>query len=134
MEFKHKSVLLNETLSLLNIKSDGIYVDGTLGGAGHSKALLQQAGKEARLVGIDRDPEALAAAEQNLSQYTQQVTLVHANYAEIKRVLQELHIDAIDGCILISVGYTAARVQLSERCAIGYENGYYAVSKRLRHR
>lgn len=120
MEFKHKSVLLNETLSLLNIKSDGIYVDGTLGGAGHSKALLQQAGKEARLIGIDRDPEALAAAEQNLSQYTQQVTLVHANYAEIKRVLRGLHIDAIDGCIL-DLGVSSYQLDTPQR-GFSYQN------------
>ena len=90
MEFKHKPVLLNECIEGLNIKPDGIYVDGTLGGAGHSKEILKRLDKnKGILIGIDRDEEALQAAKQNLSEY-ENVKYVHGNHDNIKEILESL--------------------------------------------
>ena len=79
MEFKHKPVLLEETINGLNIKQNGIYVDGTLGGAGHSKEILKQLSSKGLLVGIDRDEEALKAAKENLKEF-QNVKYIHGNH------------------------------------------------------
>ena len=89
MEFKHKSVLLNECIEGLNIKPDGIYVDGTLGGAGHSIKIVEKLSKNGRLVGIDRDTEALKAAKKKLKDYSN-VTYVHGNHDDIDIILQDL--------------------------------------------
>ena len=100
MEFKHKPVLLNECIEGLNIKPDGIYVDGTLGGAGHSKEILKRLDKnKGILIGIDRDEEALQAAKQNLSEY-ENVKYVHGNHDNIKEILESLKIDKVDGILL----------------------------------
>lgn len=112
MEFKHKPVLLNECIEGLNIKPNGIYVDGTLGGAGHSKEILKRLDKnKGILIGIDRDEEALQAAKQNLSEY-ENVKYVHGNHDNIKEILESLKIDKVDG-ILLDLGVSS--YQLDER-------------------
>ena len=111
MEFKHKSVLLNECIEGLNIEPDGIYVDGTLGGAGHSIKIVEKLSKNGRLVGIDRDTEALKAAKEKLKDYSN-VTYVHGNHDDIKSVLQDLNIEEVDG-ILLDLGVSS--YQLDEK-------------------
>lgn len=111
MEFKHKPVLLNECIQELNIKSDGIYVDGTLGGAGHSKEILDHLSPKGTLIGIDRDTEALKAAKERLKEYSN-VKYVHGNHDDIKTILQELQIEQVDG-ILLDLGVSS--YQLDER-------------------
>ena len=90
MIFEHKSVLLYETVDSLNIKPDGIYVDGTLGGGGRAFEVASRLGENGRLIGIDRDPVALKAAGERLAPYQNNVTLVHSNFCEIKQVLEDL--------------------------------------------
>ena len=87
MEFKHVSVLLNETVEGLNVKENGIYVDGTLGGAGHSTEILKKLNNTGRLIGIDQDREALNAAGERLKDYNN-VTFVHNNFHNIKEILE----------------------------------------------
>ena len=106
--FHHISVLLQECLDGLNIKPDGIYVDGTLGGAGHSSQIAKQL-TTGRLIGIDRDPVALKAAGERLAPYKDNVTLVHANFCEIARVLQELDIPGVDG-VLLDLGVSSPQL------------------------
>ena len=102
MEFKHKPVLLEETIKGLNIKPDGIYVDGTLGGAGHSKEIVKQLSPKGMLIGIDRDEEALKAAKENLKQYNN-VKYIHGNHDEIEEILNKLEIEEVD-VILLDLG------------------------------
>ena len=111
MEFKHKPVLLEETINGLNIKQNGIYVDGTLGGAGHSKEILKQLSSKGLLVGIDRDEEALKAAKENLKEF-QNVKYIHGNHDEITEILENLDIKEVDG-ILLDLGVSS--YQLDER-------------------
>ena len=111
MEFKHKPVLLEETINGLNIKQNGIYVDGTLGGAGHSKEILKQLSSKGLLVGIDRDEEALKAAKENLKEF-QNVKYIHGNHDEITEILESLEIKEVDG-ILLDLGVSS--YQLDER-------------------
>ena len=111
MEFKHKPVLLEETINGLNIKPNGIYVDGTLGGAGHSKEILKQLSSKGLLVGIDRDEEALKAAKENLKEF-QNVKYIHGNHDEITEILESLDIKEVDG-ILLDLGVSS--YQLDER-------------------
>lgn len=111
MEFKHKPVLLEECIDGLNIKPNGVYVDGTLGGAGHSKQILKHLSKEGMLIGIDRDTEALKAAQENLKEF-ENVKYVHNNHDNIKEILEELQIDKVDG-ILLDLGVSS--YQLDER-------------------
>ena len=111
MEFKHKPVLLEETIEGLKIKEDGIYVDGTLGGAGHSKEILKRLSSKGMLIGIDRDEEALKAAKENLRQYSN-VKYVHGNHDEIEEILKKLNIEKVDG-ILLDLGVSS--YQLDER-------------------
>ncbi len=106
--FYHVSVLLNECIDGLAIKPDGIYVDGTLGGAGHSSQIVKRL-TTGRLIGIDRDPVALAAAGERLKPYEDKVTLVHANFCEIARVLEELNISGVDG-ILLDLGVSSPQL------------------------
>ena len=94
-EFHHISVLLDECMEGLNIKPDGIYVDGTLGGAGHSSEIVKRL-TTGRLIGIDRDPVALTAAGERLAPYASRVTLVHSNFCEIAQVLKDLKINGVD--------------------------------------
>ena len=111
MEFKHKSVLLEECIEGLNIKPTGIYVDGTLGGAGHSKEIVKKLSNEGILIGIDRDTDALAAAKENLKDYSN-VKYVHGNHDDIKSILEDLNIGKVDG-ILLDLGVSS--YQLDER-------------------
>ena len=111
MEFKHKPVLLNECIEGLNIKKDGIYVDGTLGGAGHSKEILRNLSDKGFLIGIDRDEEALKAAKQNLSDF-KNVKYIHGNHDDIKEILEDIGIEKVDG-ILLDLGVSS--YQLDER-------------------
>ena len=111
MEFKHKPVMLEQCINGLNIKRDGIYVDGTLGGAGHSKEILKRLSNKGLLIGIDRDEDALNAAKENLKEF-QNVIYVHNNHDNIKEILEELKIDNVDG-ILLDLGVSS--YQLDER-------------------
>lgn len=111
MEFKHKSVLLQECIEGLNIKEDGIYVDGTLGGAGHSSEILKRLSSEGKLIGIDRDEEALKAAKERLKEY-ENVVYLHGNHDDIKELLKSIQIDKVDG-ILLDLGVSS--YQLDER-------------------
>ena len=112
-EFHHVSVLLEECLEGLNIRPDGIYVDGTLGGAGHSSQIAKRL-TTGRLIGIDRDPVALAAAGKRLESYKDRVTLVHSNFCQMKQVLQDLQIPGVDG-ILLDLGVSSPQLDDSER-------------------
>lgn len=100
MEFRHTSVLFDECMEGLNINPSGIYVDGTLGGGGHSSGICERLGQEGTLIGIDRDRDALAAAEKRLSGYDCRKYFVQSNYSDIKGVLDELEIEKIDGALL----------------------------------
>ena len=111
MEFKHKPVLLDECIEGLNINPNGVYVDGTLGGAGHSKVILQKLSKNGLLIGIDRDLEALDAAKKHLSDY-KNVRYVHGNHDNIKNILQEVEMEKFDG-ILLDLGVSS--YQLDEK-------------------
>ena len=111
MEFKHEPVLLKECIEALNIKPDGIYVDGTLGGAGHSLEIVKKLSPKGLLIGIDRDTEALKAAKEKLKDYTN-VKYVHDNHDNIKQILEELQINGVDG-ILLDLGVSS--YQLDEK-------------------
>ena len=112
-QFHHVSVLLQECLEGLNIKPDGIYVDGTLGGAGHSCQIAKRL-TTGRLIGIDRDPIALKAAGERLAAVTDRATLVHANFCEMKQVLQDLQIPGVDG-ILLDLGVSSPQLDDAQR-------------------
>ena len=112
-DFYHVSVLLNECLDGLNIRPNGIYVDGTLGGAGHSSQIAKRL-TTGRLIGIDRDPVALKAAGERLAPYADRVTLVHSNFCEISSVLDELNIEAVDG-VLLDLGVSSPQLDDGSR-------------------
>lgn len=111
MEFKHKPVMLEECIQGLNIKDDGIYVDGTLGGAGHSKEIAKRLSDKGLLIGIDRDDDALKAAKENLNQF-QNVKFIKDNHDNIKQILTDIGIEKVDG-ILLDLGVSS--YQLDER-------------------
>ena len=111
--FHHISVLLQECLDGLNIKPDGIYVDGTLGGAGHSSKIAERL-TTGRLIGIDRDPIALKAAGERLQPFQDNVTLVHSNFCEIAQVLQDLDVSGVDG-ILLDLGVSSPQLDDAAR-------------------
>ena len=111
MEFKHEPVMLENSINGLNIKENGTYVDGTLGGAGHSKEILKRLSNKGKLIGIDRDEEAINAAKENLSQFPN-VIYVHDNHDNIKSILENLDIKKVDG-ILLDLGVSS--YQLDER-------------------
>ena len=111
MEFKHTPVMLEECIENLNIKTNGIYVDGTIGGAGHSKEIIKKIGEKGLLIGIDRDEEALKSAKKTLEKYSN-VKYVHGNHDDIKKILNDLEIDKVDG-ILLDLGVSS--YQLDER-------------------
>ena len=113
MEFQHKSVLLAQCLEALRIRPDGIYLDGTLGGAGHSSRIAQCL-TTGRLIGVDRDEIALRAAGERLAPYIDRVTLVHANFQDLDRILQELNISAVDG-ILLDLGVSSPQLDDGQR-------------------
>ena len=112
-EFHHVSVLLEECIDGLAIKPDGIYVDGTLGGAGHSSRIAAKL-TTGRLIGIDRDNVALAAAAERLKPFEDRVTLVHANFCDMDQALQELGIDKVDG-ILLDLGVSSPQLDDGQR-------------------
>lgn len=111
MEFKHEPVLLKECIKALNINPDGIYIDGTLGGAGHSLEIAKKLSPKGLLIGIDRDTEALRAAKDKLKNYTN-VKYIHDNHDNIKQILEELQINGVDG-ILLDLGVSS--YQLDEK-------------------
>ena len=112
-EFYHVSVLLDECIQALNIKPDGIYVDGTLGGAGHSSQIAARL-TTGRLIGIDRDPKALKAAGERLAPFGDRVTLVHSNFSRLDEVLDNLGIEGVDG-ILLDLGVSSPQLDEAER-------------------
>lgn len=114
MEFKHKSVLLEETIENLNIMPDGIYVDGTLGGGGHSYHIAEQLSSNGRLIGIDQDADAIAAATKRLEPFSDRVTIVRNNYCNFEQVLKELSIDKVDG-IVLDLGVSSYQLDTAER-------------------
>ena len=113
MEFKHIPVLLNETIEGLNINPNGIYVDGTIGGAGHSKKIIEKLSDKGLLIGIDRDKEALKAAGENLKEY-KNFKLVHGNHDDINTILSDLGIEKVDG-ILLDLGVSSYQLDERER-------------------
>ncbi len=100
MEFAHVSVLLRETIEQLNIRPDGIYVDGTLGGGGHAFEVCSRLSDKGRLIGIDQDADAIAAAGKRLQKFKDRVTIVRSNYCNMRRELQKLGIERVDGIVL----------------------------------
>ena len=114
MTFEHKSVLLNETVDSLNIKPDGIYVDGTLGGGGHAYEVCRRLGPGGRLIGIDQDADAILAAEARLSEFRDKVTIVRSNYEHISRVFADLGILKADG-IYLDLGVSSYQLDTVER-------------------
>lgn len=119
MEFNHKSVLLNEVIDSLDIKPDGIYVDGTLGGAGHSGEIVKKLSDKGRLIGIDQDEDAIKIATERIGG-NNNVTIVRSNYENMKRVLQELGIGKVDG-ILLDLGVSSYQLDTVER-GFSYKN------------
>ena len=113
MEFKHISIMLSEVLDGLNIKPDGIYVDGTLGGAGHSSEILKRLSDKGRLIGIDQDRDALKASAERLKSY-KNVELIHSNYVNMKQLLKERGIDSVDG-ILLDLGVSSYQFDNKDR-------------------
>ena len=114
MDFKHVSVLLNETIDGLNINPDGIYVDGTLGGGGHSYEICKRLSDKGRLIGIDQDGEALEAARERLKEFEDKITLVRSNYCEIDTILKDLGIEKVDG-IVLDLGVSSYQLDNLER-------------------
>ncbi len=114
MKFEHVSVLLNEVIENLNIKPDGIYVDGTLGGAGHSYEIAKRLGNGGRLIGIDQDRDAINAATERLAEFGDKVTIVKSNYSEMDIILRDLGIDKVDG-ILLDIGVSSFQFDNPER-------------------
>lgn len=114
MNFEHKSVLLEETIDNLNIKENGIYVDGTLGGAGHAYEVCKHLGDQGRLIGIDQDNAAIEASNLKLLAFKEKVTIIRSNYSNMKSVLQNIGINKVDG-ILLDLGVSSYQLDTLER-------------------
>lgn len=114
MEFKHYSVLRDETIENLNIRPDGIYVDGTLGGAGHSYEIAKRLSDKGRLIGIDQDADAIKAAGERLAEFGDKVTIVRSNYSDMKNVLHSLGIEKVDG-IMLDLGVSSFQLDTPKR-------------------
>ncbi|SNS24640.1 16S rRNA (cytosine1402-N4)-methyltransferase [Anaerovirgula multivorans] len=114
MDFQHISVLLEECIENLNIKSDGVYVDGTLGGAGHSKRIAERLSSNGLLIGIDQDTNAIKAATEKLKDSQCQIQLAHNNFRNLEEVLNDLGIDKIDG-LLLDLGVSSHQLDEAER-------------------
>ena len=114
MEFVHKSIMLDEVLSSLSIKPDGIYVDGTLGGGGHSYEIASRLTEGGRLIGIDQDEEAIRAAGKRLASFSDRTSIIHSNYANMRQVLLELGISKVNG-ILLDLGVSSYQLDNAQR-------------------
>lgn len=114
MEFIHKSVLLEETIEQLQIKPDGIYVDGTLGGAGHAYAVCSRLSEKGRFIGIDQDGDAIEAGTKRLQPFEDRVTIIRDNYCNMKKRLEELDIPSVDG-ILLDLGVSSFQLDTVDR-------------------
>ena len=114
MGFEHKSVLLNETIEGLNIKPDGIYVYGTLGGGGHAYEVCRRLGEKGSIIGIDQDEAAIEAASVRLKDFGEKVTIIRSNYCDMKSKLHELGIDKVDG-IVLDLGVSSYQLDTAER-------------------
>lgn len=114
MEFKHETVMLDEVIQGLNIKNDGIYVDGTLGGGGHSEEICKKLDKRGLLIGIDRDKDALVASGKRLEKYSCRKIFIQSNYSEIKNVLKDLKLSGVDGAIL-DLGVSSFQLDNAQR-------------------
>ncbi len=114
MTFEHQSVLLYETVDSLNVKPDGIYVDGTLGGGGHALEVCRRLGEAGRLIGIDQDADAIKAASARLEKFKDRVTIVRSNYAEIDKVFRDLKIEKADG-IYLDLGVSSYQLDTPDR-------------------
>ena len=114
MDFHHIPVMLKETLEYLNPVPGGIYVDGTMGGGGHSLEILKRIAPVGRLIGIDRDPEAVRAASEKLKDYKDSFLPIHGNYVDVKEFLRDLEIDAVDG-MLMDLGVSSYQLDAAER-------------------
>ena len=114
MDFSHVSVLLDETVGQLITDPDGIYVDGTLGGAGHSYEICSRLSEKGRLIGIDQDADAIEAARKRLKPFEDKVTVVRSNYCEMKQRLQEFGINKVDG-IMLDLGVSSYQLDEPSR-------------------
>ena len=114
MEFNHYSVLLNETIENLNIKPDGIYVDGTLGGGGHAYQVALRLSEKGRLIGIDQDADAIAAAGERLKEFGDKITIIRSNYANMKEELHRIGVEKVDG-IVLDLGVSSFQLDTPER-------------------
>lgn len=114
MEFKHYSVLLEETITNLNIKPDGIYVDGTLGGGGHASEVAKRLSEKGRLIGIDQDADAIKAAGERLAPYGDRITIIRSNYANMKEELHAIGVERVDG-IVLDLGVSSFQLDTPER-------------------
>ena len=114
MEFNHYSVLLNETIENLNIKPAGIYVDGTLGGGGHAYQVASRLSEKGRLIGIDQDADAIAAAGERLKEFGDKITIIRSNYANMKEELHRIGVEKVDG-IVLDLGVSSFQLDTPER-------------------
>ena len=114
MDFKHQSVLLEETIENLNIVPDGIYVDGTLGGGGHAFQVCSRLSEKGHFIGIDQDAAAIQAAGDRLKPFEDKVTIVRSNYSDMKQVLKELGISTVNG-IVLDLGVSSYQLDTAER-------------------
>lgn len=139
MEFKHKSVLLKETIDNLNVKPDGIYVDGTLGGAGHASEVCKLLSATGRLIGIDQDDAAIQAASERLRDYQDRTRIIRSNYCHMVPELKKRGINSVDG-IVLDLGVSSYQLDHAERgftyrgCASGYAYGSAADQNSGRYR
>ena len=114
MEFRHASVLLEETIAALNIKPDGVYMDGTLGGGGHACEVCKRLGDSGRFYGIDQDEAAVEAAGKRLEEFGEKVTIIRNNYCNAKEVLREKGVNSVDG-IVLDLGVSSYQLDTVER-------------------
>ncbi len=114
MEFSHYSVMLKETIEELKVKSDGIYVDGTLGGGGHAYQVASRLSEKGRLIGIDQDADAIAAAGERLKEFGDKITIIRSNYANMKEELHRIGVEKVDG-IVLDLGVSSFQLDTPER-------------------
>lgn len=114
MEFNHVSVLLEEVIENLDIKPDGVYVDGTLGGAGHASRVCEKLGAEGMFIGLDQDETAIRVSTERLAKFGEKVHIVKSNYVHMKEVLKDLHVEKVDG-ILLDLGVSSYQLDTAER-------------------